>query len=533
MGKSSENNYGKILGFIGNTLLWISVLAYFILVPLYFQDGYTKIATRKYECFMAISKNSAIFIGIFILVYLCTWGFNKEERAVFKPLTKIDIGMLIFIAVAYGSHLLSAYKMIEPKEEGAWFYEGSLYGTQGWYMGLVTYLVLVFMYFAVSRFLKYSNIIWIPIMVATSLIFLWGMLNRYGVFPIEMTFANESFIASLGNINWFAGYVSVLAPIVAGLFYAAKSAKEKALLLIPLILSNGIVLLNNSDSIVFAYAVMFLFLFCYSLDNKDRMLRFTWLVFSFSATGMGLFFIDKALPGVKEGTSRFSDIFTKGITAIMIFVACLALAVFMGLCEEGKINYPEKLGAKLRKIILILLAAGLVVYVLLVFINTKTGGALPIIGNRGMFMFNKRWGSNRGATWISGGLLYKDLSLGKKLIGTGPDTFYFALKDSPTAFAVAESAFGKSRLTNAHNEIITLLVNVGLLGTAAFLFMSISAVKAFVKAAKERPYIIAFALSVICYLANNVFSFQQVTNTPFFFLVIALGAAAVVKAQSE
>ena len=207
MGKSSENNYGKILGFIGNTLLWISVLAYFILVPLYFQDGYTKIATRKYECFMAISKNSAIFIGIFILVYLCTWGFNKEERAVFKPLTKIDIGMLIFIAVAYGSYLLSSYKMVAPKEEGAWFYEGSLYGTQGWYIGFLTYLVLVFMYFSVSRFLKYSNIIWIPIMVATSLIFLWGMLNRYGVFPIEMTFANVSFIASLGNINWFDNHI--------------------------------------------------------------------------------------------------------------------------------------------------------------------------------------------------------------------------------------------------------------------------------------------------------------------------------------
>ena len=533
MGKSAEGRYGIVLGIIGNVLLWISLLAYFVAVPLYFRDGYTKIATRKYECLMAISKYSAIILGVFILVYLCTWGFNREERAVFKPLTKIDIGMLIFIALAYGSHLLSAYKVVEPKEDGAWFYEGSLYGTQGWYMGLVTYLILVFMYFAVSRFFKYTNAIWIPIMIATSAIFLWGMLNRYGIFPIEMKLSNESFIASLGNINWFAGYVSVLAPIVVGLFYAAKSGKEKALLIVPLILSHGIVLLNNSDSIVFAYAVMYLFLFCYSLDNKDRMLRFTWLAFSFSATGMGFFFIDKALPGVKLGTSRFSDIFTKGITAIMVFVACLALAVFMGLCEDGKINYPEKLGAKLRKIILILLAVGLVVYILLVFINTKTSGALPIIGSRGMFVFNKKWGSNRGATWISGALLYKDLSFGRKLMGTGPDTFYFALKDNQTAFAVAESAFGKSRLTNAHNEIITLLVNVGLLGTAAFLFMSFAAVKAFVKAAAKKPYIIAFALSVICYLANNVFSFQQVTNTPFFFLVIALGAAAVVKAQSE
>ncbi|MBR6309477.1 MAG: O-antigen ligase family protein [Lachnospiraceae bacterium] len=533
MSKKREVSYGTIIGIIGNVLLWASTLAYFLIVPLYFKNGYEKIATYKYQCLMTISKYSAIVIGSFILLYLCTWGFSKEERAVFKPLGKIDIGMLAFIAIAFISHYFSAYKTVGTKAEGEWFYEGSLYGTKGWYMGFLTFLVLVFMYFAISRFFKYTNAVWIPIIVVTSVIFAWGMLNRYGVHPIEMAYANEGFIASLGNINWFAGYVSVLAPVVVGLFYGAKSGLKKGLLIIPLILSHGIVLLNNSDSIVLGYAVMFFFLLCYSLDSKDKMVRFSWVLFSFSSVGLGLFFLDKALPSVKEGTSALSDIFTKGVTAIMIFVACFALAVFMGLCDEGKITYSEKVGKLIRKILLIAVGVGLLIYVVLMIINTKTGGALPIIGDSGVFIFNKNWGSDRGATWTSGWMNFKGLSFGKKLIGAGPDTFYFALKDNKEAFAYAESVFGNSRLTNAHNEIITLLVNVGLLGVGAFIFMCVSAVKRFIKAAEGRPHIIAFALSVICYLANNIFSFQQVTNTPFFFLTIALGAAAVVRAEGK
>ena len=77
------------------------------------------------------------------------------------------------------------------------------------------------------------------------------------------------------------------------------------------------------------------------------------------------------------------------------------------------------------------------------------------------------------------------------------------------------------------------MVNIGILGVSAFVFTVVCATKTFLTEAKERPYIIAFALSVICYIANNMFSFEQITNTPFFFLVLALGAAAVAAGNKE
>ncbi|MBO4679410.1 MAG: hypothetical protein J5626_07045, partial [Lachnospiraceae bacterium] len=97
MSKITENKYGKILGVTGNILLWATLLAYFIVVPLYFVNGYERIATRKYNCFMTISKYAAIVLGVYILLYLSTWGFSKEERVAFKPLRKTDIVMLAFL----------------------------------------------------------------------------------------------------------------------------------------------------------------------------------------------------------------------------------------------------------------------------------------------------------------------------------------------------------------------------------------------------------------------------------------------------
>jgi len=348
-----------------------------------------------------------------------------------------------------------------------------------------------------------------------------------------MEFSSAMFISSFGNINWFAGFVSVLAPIAVGLFYSADSVTKKCLLIVPLVLSHGIVLLNNSDSIVFGYAIMFFVLLLYSLDGKEKMVRFSRLLLSFSSVGMVLFFINKALPKAKKGTSVFADIFSKGYTAVIIFVLCIVFVAVMNLVDGGRLKYSEKAGKTARKVVLITALSAFALFVLLMIINTVSGGALPVIGQNSLFTFDSGWGSKRGATWTSGALLFKDLSFGRKLIGVGPDMFYFGLKDSKEAFAYATSIFEGSRLTNAHNEILTLMINVGILGAAAFVFMFVSAVKTFLSAAKKQPYIVAFALSVICYIANNMFSFQQITGTPFFFLVIAIGAAAVSRENAK
>lgn len=526
---STVKDYGYYLRGTGNIILWIVLLAYFIVLPLYFKNGYEMIATNKYKCLMTISRYAAIAIGTYAVVLFGTWGMNKEEIRVYKPLWKIDLSMLSFILLTSISSLASSFKRVNDTDSGYWFKEGTVWGTSGWFMGYMTFLVLVCMYFAISRFFIYTNKIWIPILVITTIIFLWGALNRYQVYPVEMAYQSPAFLASLGNINWFAGYQCVLAPVVIGLYWAEKEKNMRAVLAVTMVIADVALLLNGSDSGVLGFMVMAFALFVISLRDEDEMMRFSETMLLFAISGIIIFFVDKIFPEAKDMSATLSDIFVKGVSPFIILAVCLMLRFYFAMCKLGRVKYPDRLKKVLPKYVLEIAGAVIILLVLCIYVNTVTWGKLPIIGGSSYFIFDSSWGSDRGATWTSGVLNFMGQNFWRKLIGTGPDTFYFAMQNAPTAFNYAYSMFEGARLTNAHNEIITLLVNVGILGTAAFVCMNVFALKEFIKRSKKTPYLIAFALSMISYLANNMFSFEQVTNTPLYFLVIGMGAAAIVK----
>ena len=89
------------------------------------------------------------------------------------------------------------------------------------------------------------------------------------------------------------------------------------------------------------------------------------------------------------------------------------------------------------------------------------------------------------------------------------------------------SYFGGQRLTNAHSEWITLLVNNGILGLSAFIAMTVTGIKKCLTYAKDRQGLLCVALSLISYTANNMFSFETMMNTPLFFAMLGIGMAAL------
>lgn len=525
-----KKTWGNLLGIIGTVLIAISLIAYFTIFPLYMHDGLTLLVTYKFKCLMAISKYSAIAIGVFVLVYFATWGMNSEEISQYKPLAKLDIYMLLFLLISTISYFASPYKNIGINDErDSFFYEGPLWGTKGWCIGLVLILIMVGMYFATSRFFKYTHLIWIPILIATMGIFVFGIFNRYGYYPVEIKGANPSFLSTIGNINWFAGYQSVLAPIFIGLFLASKKKPVKVLLGVCVYISNFLVLVNASDSIVFAFVAIMFVLFLLSLKSEEDMIKFCNVMLLFVAAEFTVILLESVFKVKRTMVGSIGEIFIKGPVPYILLVLFIALRFFFSLCKLNKAKYPNVIKEKGVKISLIAVGAILLLYVLLIVINTATKVALPIIGDNKAFLFTEKWGSNRGATWMCGWLAFKDLKFVNKLIGVGPDMFYNAIYGSIDAHTLSIKIFSDQRLTNAHNELLTLLVNVGFLGVVSFIGMCVSAIKLFINAAKENKYMLMFLLSMIMYLANNVFSFEQITNTPFFFFVIAIGASAVVK----
>lgn len=152
---------------------------------------------------------------------------------------------------------------------------------------------------------------------------------------------------------------------------------------------------------------------------------------------------------------------------------------------------------------------------------TETAGD----GGSNWLMFSAAWGSNRGATWSAGARCFWEADLLHKIFGVGPDCMYAFLSNeaSPELQNMVYDFFYGNRLTNAHNEWLTILVDIGVLGLVSYAGMMISVIRNFLHAGKKSKLVGACGFCVLAYTVNNMFSFQQVMNISTVFVIMGIG----------
>ena len=127
------------------------------------------------------------------------------------------------------------------------------------------------------------------------------------------------------------------------------------------------------------------------------------------------------------------------------------------------------------------------------------------------------WGNRRGMLWQMAWQGFCRGDLKHKLLGVGPDCFAAYLEQVLPGGTVLfdKGYFAGSIFTNAHNEWLTTLINLGVLGTAAYAVVFLTALR------KYRRNSMAIML-LFTYGMHSLISFQQVLNTPFFFLLLGV-----------
>ena len=70
--------------------------------------------------------------------------------------------------------------------------------------------------------------------------------------------------------------------------------------------------------------------------------------------------------------------------------------------------------------------------------------------------------------------ILKEFPLIRKLFGAGPDCFACCAYAMPELSDMLYRYFGSARLTNAHNELLTCLVNTGIFGFIFYLGIFVS-----------------------------------------------------------
>ena len=540
------------------------VMAYFIVMavvyPFYMPGGYTRIGDVKYEFFRNISL---VTLGIMICILVAAALAQRDRKWIVRCYWRMSVtdwsayGYLVAVMLSY---LCSVYR------------EDALWGVDGWYMGAVTQIIFVLLYFFFSRY-YYQDLRWVGIWLVTAwAVFVLGICNRYSLYPIAVEGQTEGFLSTLGNINWYCGYWSVTAPVGMALYWCTGSRRVRALagFYSAAAVLTGVTQGSNSAYLVFIAVYVFLFILSVrpagqaaesakdvdadgkggNAENADRtkteeretgnsrMYRFLELCMLFAAACQ-LGRVMRFIPGLTYNYGIYAAEDGSGIAVLLLdgsgtFWAFILLVFLYGMLRIRDKRGPVHLNGHLKgyRALRIILAVGMAVIIcgagFLLLLDSgviyfrEIPGTVEEDGSAAL-SFNEDWGNGRGAIWNCTIDALKTMDILHKIVGIGPDCYADYIYDIPELGSRMADRFTNLRLTNGHNEGLTMLVNTGMFGWLCYAGIFAAAFVRCLKRAERTPFLYVCAASLLGYTAHNLVSFQQVLNTPYIFIMLGIG----------
>lgn len=521
----SPEDIEQILKLILDFAICFYIVLILVVLPLWIKDGYTRITTEKFNFFRRISLSMGKVLIVPVLLYAAVYEVNHlrhgDKGFLRKTIFCGRITLTDYFALFYGAVLLVSYTCTDYREEAWW-------GASGWYMGLVPQLTFLCTFFLISR-------LWIPkkwlfglMFPASAAAFLLGTVNRFDIFPFEMAYMSTVFVSTIGNINLYCGYIVSVMFSAAVLLLADRALKRWQRLFLIVYTALGFVslILQGSDSGVVALAVVLIVMFCFSVGDGERMFVFWQEMVLLGAGCAGVFLVLRYTPAKLNYRGVFMDILISGPVSMALLLLSAALLALVW-TDRKKGRYRKKLFRGLAIAAAVCSAGGVLGVLGLATVNTLQPGRFESLTGNPLFTLNAAWGTSRGATWSAGWKCFVEQNALHKLVGVGPDSMwaYISGGAAPELHAEVQSHFGFLRLTNTHNEWLTLLVDTGILGVTGFGGMMVSGIIRFIREGKSSPFTCACGFCLLAYTVNNIFSFQQIVSTGTIFVIMGMGEA--------
>lgn len=497
------------------------IIALTVVLPLYTGGSYSQLGDNKYILFRNLSL---LCIGLWLAASLAegirrmrdrrsredlsgpeTVNVGLEEASYQAPvshrkalrLSSVDICMLLYGGAVLLSACFSRYR------ETAWL------GYTEWYMGAVSQLMFVGIYFFVSRCFggeKYPVYSWIA---AFFLVTVLGILHRFGLDPSGLMEPFNSgdweyshMLSTIGNINWFCGYCSVALAVPLGGYLKEEKPWKRGLLYLVSLLGLFLLFIQGSDMGIVIMAAGVLTCLIWGIREAAVFRRtfalaggLCFLVPVYGALGVSLGQeVIKALPADSIGW----NVMNLGVWAPAGAV-CLILWLLLWRLEG---RGTEKLRKTVR--------AGITGTLL---VAAVAAGILLVAD----FSLDEMWGSGRGTLWRLSARGFLRSGLLQKLIGVGPDCFAQYIY---TIFSGEELFFLTGRwagaiFANAHNEWLNHLINLGIMGTGCYLAI-------FVCGIRRYRSCLPGILALVMYGVASLTGFQQCLSTPLLFLMLGM-----------
>lgn len=381
---------------------------------------------------------------------------------------RLSVTDILMIAMTVSFTLTFVFS---PWQGSAWT------GWSGWYMGFRTFLICFGIYFFVSRALRNRNFLTFLIAIAvasSTLAFLWGLVDS-----LPLHFGGEAYSQNPVRLIMLPGYDRG-----DGTFAIDRIGP-----------------LGNVDWFCGYYSVFFPLTLGLTFAVKKKFYRIPLIICTIIGTLFGIF---------EEADS-----------GRIVLIVCAFGAWWYLFWHMGELTKTKK---RIRMIPLLLLFIGALTVVIMIIVNTLKPGSIGPLSDKGFFTFDDYWGNGRGINFKSSIELFRQLFFIWRAFGIGEDCFAQGIYGIEEVANALNQFHGGAVLSNAHNEFITMIINMGVVGTALFYGTSLySSIRALKESNEEDKRILgAFALPVLCYLIHNMVSFQTSINTPYFFMMLGL-----------
>ena len=501
-----------------NYLVAVFGIVLCLALTLYLPDGYIgDNALKKIDAYKWIGGIGILIIGALALYYILKKFPRSEWRFYNTDYLAIGFVLMSVISSIVGGN-----------------FSECILGYNGWYMGIISQVSFILLYFLFSRFSRYYKEIVGAILCVAAIAFLIAVFQRIMIDPFDFYYLGteyeldsqqkNDFLSTMGQVSWYSGFVATIFPIGMGVFWAADKKGTRIGAGIFSFIAFMTLVSQNSDSAYMAILGCFMVFFLFSTSDKKRMLRFWEALSLFVLSTRATWILLQIHPNdelILDSLSNFM-INNKLMIFITIFVLAVTAWVYVFyLSDDAK--YPVKIWKGLSYCALALVVIGIIASVIILIMSAK--GTTPEwlaekTAGIGYLNWNDDWGNHRGMSWTVNLWMIRDMGIVKNIFGIGPDNYPYLAYE---LFGSQLEEMFDATLANAHNEWANTLISFGILGFVCYYGMFVSAIRNFAKKQNERPILVGIIATIVAYMAHNFFCYQTVCCTPFLFIIIGIG----------
>lgn len=413
-----------------------------LIMPLYYQNSYFDLMEAKHQAFLFIMR---VMFPIALLVFAGKIISRKIK------LSLLNISVFYFLLNSLISTVFS-FSSVD-----------AFTGRQGWYVGFFAILCLCLCFFAYQNEERIvDQKLFMPILVLALFEFVLTIAEVCGIDLLSMktgipVSSQYAYFATIGNSNWYAGYLSLWVPASICLYLASESRTKTTFCFLLSLTGMLASLLVGADSIFISAAISLFIILMYSLQKKERIRKLSFLFILFS---ISIFLIkyNSNYPVFSEYYDSIGNLVFENSTIIALFL--FSVLVFLAASVISEIKYKVY-----KKYVLIVVMTVLSVSAILL--------SVKVIDFRGDRLDNYRF-----ELWRYSIRKFKEFDTFHQLFGWGPELLRNIYAGLSTKIGII--------YTVSHSEPIQMLLSMGVSGLFAWVFCWCSIFIQFIKTKSYR-----------------------------------------------